>query len=154
MTRAFVAIGSNLGDRVAHLQAAVDGLRATPGVSVLAISPIYETDPVGPPQPDYYNAVVALDATCGAIDLLRCCLAIEDSVHRVREERWGPRTLDCDVLLFGDEVHDTAELTVPHPRLWERPFVTVPLTDVAPGVVPADVAAQRDGVRPTGLTLQ
>lgn len=153
MTRAFVAIGSNLGDRVAHLQAAVDGLRGTEGVDVVATSPIYETDPVGPRQPDYYNAVVAVETTLTAPELLRVCLALEDTEARVRGERWGPRTLDCDLLLFGDEVHAGDELVVPHPRMWERPFVTVPLADVAPGRVPAAVARRREGVRPTGLAL-
>jgi len=154
VTRAYVAIGSNLGDRVAHLQSAVDGLRATDGVEVLAVSPVYETDPVGPPQPDYFNAVVALETAGSAAELLRRCLDLEDAEQRVRDERWGPRTLDCDVLLFGDETHDTDDLTVPHPRLWERPFVTVPLADVAPDLVPPDVAAKRDGVRATDAQLR
>jgi 2-amino-4-hydroxy-6-hydroxymethyldihydropteridine diphosphokinase len=157
VTRAFVAIGSNLGDRLAHLQAAVDGLAATSGIAVVAVSSVYETDPVGPDQPDYLNAVVALDLSLSAHELLRVGQGLETAAARVRGERWGPRTLDVDVLLVDDEVIEDPDLTIPHPRMAERGFVLVPLADVAPeavvrlGLDPAD----RDwpGVRPTGLTL-
>jgi 2-amino-4-hydroxy-6-hydroxymethyldihydropteridine diphosphokinase len=155
--RAYVAIGSNLGDRLAHLQAAVDGLAATLGVDVVAVSSVYETDPVGPDQPDYLNAVVALDISLSAHELLRVGQGLENAEARVRAERWGPRTLDVDVLLVGDEVVDDPDLIVPHPRMAERGFVLVPLADVAPEAV-ARLGldpAERDwpGVRPTGLTL-
>jgi 2-amino-4-hydroxy-6-hydroxymethyldihydropteridine diphosphokinase len=134
--RAYLGIGSNLGDRLTHLQDAVDGLAATDGVDVVAVSSVYETDPVGgPEQPAYLNAVVALDTDLTAPDLLRAAQRLEAEAHRVRAQRWGPRTLDVDVLLVGDEEVHEPDLEVPHPRLWERGFVLAPLGDVAPGLV-------------------
>jgi 2-amino-4-hydroxy-6-hydroxymethyldihydropteridine diphosphokinase len=128
---AYLGIGSNLGDRLAHLQDAVRGLVATPGISVVAVSAVYETAPVGgPPQPDYLNAAVAIDTALSARDLLGVAHRLEHDAQRVRGERWGPRTLDVDVLLVGDEeIHDD-DLEVPHPRLAERGFVLAPLADL------------------------
>ena len=140
--RAYLGIGSNLGDRVAHLQAAVDVLHDEPGIMVVAVSPVYETAPVGgPPQDDYLNAVVAVDTSLDARGLLEAAHRAEAAEHRVRAERWGPRTLDVDVLLVGDDRVDEPDLQVPHPRLTERAFVLVPLADLAPewaGRAPAD----------------
>ena len=140
-----MALGSNLGDRRAHLRAAVAGL---PGV--VAVSPVYETEPVGGPsrQPPYLNAVVELDTDLGARELLEVGQALESAAGRVRAERWGPRTLDIDVLLLGDQAVDEPDLVVPHPRMRERAFVLVPLHDLAPDLVgerPAD-----SSVRPAG----
>jgi 2-amino-4-hydroxy-6-hydroxymethyldihydropteridine diphosphokinase len=130
--RAYLGIGSNLGQRAAHLQAAVDGLAAARGVTVVAVSPVYETEPVGgPAQPDYLNAVVAIDSELDARELLEVARALEAAAGRVRGERWGPRTLDVDLLLLGDERIDEPDLVVPHPRLGERAFVLVPLADLA-----------------------
>ena len=132
MTRAFLAIGSNLGDRAAHLRAAVAGM---PGV--VAVSPTYETDPVGgPEQGPFLNAVVELDTELTPRQLLELCHRLEAAAGRVRTEHWGPRTLDVDVLLVGNQVVDEPDLQVPHPRLWERAFVLVPLADLAPDLVP------------------
>jgi len=153
--RAYLGIGSNLGDRLANLQRAVDGLAAAGGVDVVAVSPVYETAPVGgPEQPDYLNAVVAVDTDLTARELLDAALRLEAEAHRVRTERWGPRTLDVDVLLVGDEeVHD-ADLEVPHPRMWERGFVIAPLGDLAPEIAePLRRAGGWPGVRRTGLAL-
>lgn len=143
--RAFVALGSNLGDRREHLRRAVAGL---PGV--VAVSGVYETDPVGGPegQPPYLNAVVELDTDLRPRDLLEVARRLEAEAGRSRAERWGPRTLDVDVLLVGDLVVDEPDLQVPHPRLGERAFVLVPLSDLAP-----DLAGPRPdapGVRPAG----
>ena len=149
--RAYLAIGSNLGDRLANLQSAVDGLAAADGIDVVAVSAVYETDPVGPEQPDYLNAAVEVDTTLDAHALLAVGQRLEAEAHRVPGERWGPRTLDVDVLFFGDEHLDTADLVVPHPRWQERDFVLAPLADLGyPGV------EQREwsGVRPTDLTLR
>jgi 2-amino-4-hydroxy-6-hydroxymethyldihydropteridine diphosphokinase len=129
---AYLALGSNLGDRLGHLQAAVDGLEATPGVHVVAVSRVYETAPVGPDQPDYLNAVVAIETDLAPRALLERGQALERDARRVRGERWGPRTLDVDVLLVGDAVVDEPDLVVPHPRIGERGFVLAPLADVAP----------------------
>jgi 2-amino-4-hydroxy-6-hydroxymethyldihydropteridine diphosphokinase len=151
VTRAYLALGSNLGERAAHLQRAVDLLAEHRAVNVVAVSRVYETAPVGgPDQGPYLNAVVALETTLDAAELLALAQACERDAARVRGERWGPRTLDVDVLLVGDERCDDPELTVPHPRMWERGFVLAPLRDVAPdlvrdtgpwpGVAPAPVA--------------
>jgi 2-amino-4-hydroxy-6-hydroxymethyldihydropteridine diphosphokinase len=151
--RAYLALGSNLGDRAAHLQNAIDALDRDAHVVVVAISPVYATDPVGgPEQGEYLNAVVAVDTTLSAHDLLRVAQGLEQAAGRVRTERWGPRTLDVDLLLHGDARVDDDTLTVPHPRLWERDFVLVPLRDVAPHLVEC-LAAEGRGVRPTGVVL-
>jgi 2-amino-4-hydroxy-6-hydroxymethyldihydropteridine diphosphokinase len=152
--RAYLGIGSNLGDRLAHLQGAVHGLAATPGVSVVAVSAVYETAPVGgPPQPDYLNAAVAIATDLGARDLLGVAQRLERRAHRVRTERWGPRSLDVDLLLVGDEeIHDD-DLEIPHPRLAERGFVIAPLVDLGAG---ADLPHPPGGwpdVRRTDLVL-
>ena len=112
--RAYLGLGSNLGDRLAHLQGAVDGLVATEGVTVVAASAVYETSPVGgPPQPDYLNAVVAVDTDRSARFLLNVAQRLEAAAERVRSGRWGPRTLDVDVLLVGDEEVHEPDLEVP-----------------------------------------
>jgi 2-amino-4-hydroxy-6-hydroxymethyldihydropteridine diphosphokinase len=151
--RAYLGIGSNLGDRLAHLQAAVEALATEPGIHVVAVSAVYETEPVGgPPQDDFLNAVVAVDTTLDARALLAAAQRAEAAEHRVRAERWGPRTLDVDVLLVGDERIEEPDLQVPHPRMAERAFVLVPLADVAPawsGTVAPDQAPPRR----TGLQL-
>jgi 2-amino-4-hydroxy-6-hydroxymethyldihydropteridine diphosphokinase len=149
--RAYLGIGSNLGDRLAYLQAAVDGLAATDGVEVVAVSAVYETDPIGPEQPDYLNAVVAVDTTLDPHALLAVGQHLEAGAERVRGERWGPRTLDVDVLWYGDELIDEPDLVVPHPRWKERDFVLAPLADLGcPGVE----RREWSGVRPTDLTLR
>jgi 2-amino-4-hydroxy-6-hydroxymethyldihydropteridine diphosphokinase len=156
--RAYLGLGSNLGDRLAHLQGALDALATTPGISLVAVSRVYETDPVGPDQPDYLNAVVALDTELSSRALLEIGRGLEDAAHRVRRERWGPRTLDVDVLLVGDESVDEPDLEVPHPRLHERRFVRVPLADVAPDVEdampPLDDDDDDESVRVTELALR
>lgn len=143
--RAFLGLGSNLGDRWAHLRAAVAGLP-----DVTAVSAVYETEPVGGPpgQGPYLNAVVELDTELSPHQLLEVARRLEEGSGRVRGERWGPRSLDVDVLMVGDLVVEEPELTVPHPRLWERSFVLVPLADVAPDLVPdppADPSVQLVG---------
>ncbi len=152
--RAFLGLGSNLGDRVAYLQGAVDALGDTEGLRLVAVSPVYETAPVGgPPQSDFLNAVVAVDTELTPHELLDIAHRVEAAAARVREVRWGPRTLDVDVLLVGDERVDEPDLVVPHPRMTERGFVMVPLADLAPewaARLPADAAS----VRPAGLTLR
>ena len=130
--RCFVALGSNLGDREATLRSALARLAATPGVSLVAVSRLYETEPVGPPQPTYLNAAAELDTTLSARELLGRLLAIEREAGRTRgAERDTPRTLDLDLLLFGGETIDEPGLIVPHPRLAERAFVLEPLAELA-----------------------
>jgi 2-amino-4-hydroxy-6-hydroxymethyldihydropteridine diphosphokinase len=133
LTVAYLALGSNIGDRLAHLQLAVDTLASTPGIDLIAVSPVYETTPVGGPvQDDYYNAVVEIDTELDAWALLAVAQVCEIGAHRVRNERWGPRTLDVDILLYDDLELDEPELTIPHPRMWQRDFVLAPLADIAP----------------------
>jgi 2-amino-4-hydroxy-6-hydroxymethyldihydropteridine diphosphokinase len=135
--RAFVGLGSNLGDRLANLQRAVGLLAARNGVTVVASSRVYETAPVGPAQPDYLNAVVEAATILGAREVLETCLSVEEELGRVRAERWGPRLIDLDLLLFGDQTIDEPGLTVPHPRMFERLFVLVPLVElITPPALP------------------
>ncbi len=145
--RAFLGLGSNLGDRLAHLRRAVAALP-----DVVAVSPVYETEPVGgPPQGPYLNVVVELRTERDARQLLAVCRRLEAAADRRRTVRFGPRTLDVDVLLVGDDRVDEPDLVVPHPRLWERRFVVAPLADVAPDLVPAGaVAAAGGAVRRVG----
>jgi 2-amino-4-hydroxy-6-hydroxymethyldihydropteridine diphosphokinase len=135
MQRAYVGLGSNLGDRAAHLHAALAGLAATPGVERVVASALYETEPVGPPQGRYLNAVAALDTSLAPTALLARLAELERGAGRVRGGRNAPRTLDLDLLLFGEECVDTPALVVPHPRLHERAFVLVPLAELAADVV-------------------
>jgi len=130
VTRVAIALGSNLGDRRAHLQFAIDRLRAI--LTDVRVSSIHETAPEGVdgPQPDYLNAVVAGVATLSPIALLQTLLAIERERGRTRPSRRASRTLDLDLILYGDEVINTPELTVPHPRYKDRQFVTRPLAEV------------------------
>lgn len=130
----YIALGSNLGDRAAYLRAALDRLRAT--VQVTAVSPVYETDPVGyAEQGPFLNAVVAGTTTSTPRGLLRALQAIERAAGRARSFPNAPRTLDLDLLGYGTLALDTPDLTVPHPRLHERAFVLAPLADIAPGLV-------------------
>jgi 2-amino-4-hydroxy-6-hydroxymethyldihydropteridine diphosphokinase len=158
---AYVALGSNLGDRRAYLDRAVIALRNTPGLAVGRLSSVYETAPVGGPagQGPYLNAVAEVQSELSAEDLLRTLLAIEASLGRERLAKDGPRTLDLDLLLYGEQVLQQADLTVPHPRLHERLFVLVPLAEIAPGLVHpllkrsiAELLGDLTGVRPFGPT--
>lgn len=151
---AYVALGSNLGDRAAHLAAAAAALAALPGTRLLAVSATFETAPVGPAgQQNYFNAAAALSTSLAPLDLLDRLLAIEQANGRVRRERWGPRTLDLDLLLHGDSVLDDPRLTLPHPRMLERAFVLAPLADLAPSVVLAGrtVSAHLAALPPAGI---
>jgi 2-amino-4-hydroxy-6-hydroxymethyldihydropteridine diphosphokinase len=153
VTRAYLALGSNLGDRLANLQTAVDALADTAGIRVDALSRVYETAPVGgPPQDPFLNAVVAVDTELDPHALLALAQQLERNAHRVRGERFGPRTLDVDVLLYDDLALDDPDLVLPHPRMWERGFVLAPLRDVAPHLV--DAGASWKGVREAAVQLR
>ncbi|MFF9058686.1 2-amino-4-hydroxy-6-hydroxymethyldihydropteridine diphosphokinase [Streptomyces sp. NPDC101213] len=134
--RAVISLGSNLGNRLETLQGAIDALEDTPGVRVKAVSPVYETQPWGVEpgsQPSYFNAIVVLKTTLPPSSLLERAHAVEEAFHRVRDERWGARTLDVDIVAYGDVVSDDPSLTLPHPRAHERAFVLAPWHDVEPG---------------------
>jgi len=133
--RAVLSLGSNLGNRLETLQGAVDALEDTPGIRVKAVSPVYETEPWGvaaDSQPSYFNAVVVLKTTLPPSSLLERAHAVEEAFNRVRDERWGPRTLDVDIVTYAEVVSDDPVLTLPHPRAHERAFVLVPWHDVEP----------------------
>ncbi len=153
--RAFLSMGSNLGDRTTHLRRAVDQLRAGSDPAVTAVSRVYETEPMGGPddQGAYLNLVVEL--AVAAVDdpfrLLEQCHRLEAAAGRVRTVRWGPRTLDVDVIWIDGVVVDDPELTVPHPRWRERRFVLAPLAELAPDLVgPDDLESAGGEVRVVG----
>lgn len=134
--RAFVALGANIGEPVKHLRAAVQDLSTLPDTGVVARSSLYRSAPVGLlNQPDFINAVVAVDTSLAPLDLLRALLAIEARHGRVRSVPNAPRTLDLDLLLHGDSRLESAELTLPHPRMHQRAFVLLPLLEIAPDMV-------------------
>ena len=144
---AYVGLGSNLGERESTLLAALEALRNSPAVEVVAVSTFRETDPVGVvDQPRFVNAVAALETSLAPRELLVRLLQVERELGRDRasEERWGPRTVDLDLLLYGDDVIDEPGLTVPHPRLAERAFVVVPLLELAPDLTLPDGRRLRD----------
>ena len=131
--RAFLGLGSNLGDRLGNLQRAVDFLSATNRVRVMRSSRVYETDPVGGvEQPDFLNAVIEVETDLSARDLLATCAGVEEALERVREVRWGPRTIDVDLLVYNELEIDEPDLVLPHPRMHERAFVMLPLLELEP----------------------
>lgn len=147
MTRVFLGLGSNLGDRWKHLREAAASLP-----DVVAISPVYETDPVGGPggQGTYLNCVAELETDLAPRQLLGICHRLESAADRVRNERWGPRTLDIDILVFGDLRLSEPDLEIPHARMRERRFVLQPLRDLAPELVPEDLERLGRGIRVVG----
>jgi 2-amino-4-hydroxy-6-hydroxymethyldihydropteridine diphosphokinase len=150
MTRAYVGLGANLGDREQNLRRAVELLAAEPGIEVVAVSSFRETDPVGYlDQPRFLNGACAVETDLTARELLDRLLAVERALGRERGTgpRWGPRTIDLDLLLFGEETVDEPGLTVPHPRLTERSFALEPLVELAPGLRLPDGRAVRDVLR-------
>jgi 2-amino-4-hydroxy-6-hydroxymethyldihydropteridine diphosphokinase len=165
LRRAVIALGSNAGERLDNLQGAIDALCNSPEIHPVAVSPVYETDPVGGPagQERYLNAVLIVDTTRSARDLVERAQAVEEAFGRERTERWGPRTLDVDLVVLGDTVVNEGDVIVPHPRAHERAFVLVPWHDVDPQAsIPgrgrvADLLAHLDqsGVtRVDGVALQ
>jgi len=149
---AVLALGSNLGDRLGTLQGAVDALAGAPGLHLLAVSPVYRTAPVGgPEQPDYLNAVVTVATALPSREVLARGHDVEQAFGRVREEVWGPRTLDVDVIVCGGEVSDDPALTLPHPRAHERAFVLAPWHDVEPDATIPGRGRVADLLRAVGL---
>ena len=136
MTNAFVGIGSNLGDREATLRHAIELLAVEDGIEVVAVSQLRETEPVGPvEQGPFLNGAVLVTTQLPPRELLERLLAVEQRLGRVRKERFGPRTIDLDLLVYGEQVIDEPGLTIPHPRLHERRFALDPLADLAPNLV-------------------
>ena len=133
MTKSYVGIGSNLGEREFLIRKAVEGLRELPRTSVIQVSSLYDTDPVGDiEQPAFLNAVVRLETELEARELLWHLLLIEKRMGRIRTQRWGPRSIDLDLLFHGDEVIEESDLRVPHPEAQNRAFVLLPLQELEP----------------------
>lgn len=136
MTDVFLGLGSNVGDRENQLKEAIRLLDEQSGIKVVKVSSFYETEPVGyVDQPDFLNLCVEIQTELSPKAVLERGLAIEQQLHRVRKERWGPRTLDIDILLYGDQIIEEQDLTIPHPRMTERAFVLIPLQEIAPNKV-------------------
>jgi 2-amino-4-hydroxy-6-hydroxymethyldihydropteridine diphosphokinase len=129
--RCAIALGSNLGDSLAILAGAIAALDAMSAIQIMAVSPWFRTAPIGPPQPDYVNGCAILATSLEPLDLLDALLLVETQFGRERRERWGARTLDLDLLLYGDRLVDLPRLTVPHPQMAERGFVLLPLAEIA-----------------------
>ncbi|MDN4608825.1 2-amino-4-hydroxy-6-hydroxymethyldihydropteridine diphosphokinase [Sporosarcina highlanderae] len=147
MNIAYLSIGSNIGDRLHHLTKAVRALHAHDRIEVTAISSIYETEPVGyTDQANFLNLVLRLETSLNPFELLDVCQGIENDLGRVRDVRWGPRTVDLDILLYNNDNIESENLTVPHPRMDERAFVLVPLLEIAPDSIQPGVAIDDDGV--------
>ncbi len=146
--RAYVAVGTNLGDRWGHLALAARELRRAPGVTLLRASRVYDTEPLGPAQPRYLNAVLELETTLEPAALLAALFAVERTAFRRRDVRWGARTLDLDLLLYEHLVLRTPSLTLPHPGLLSRRFVLAPLAELCPErVVPGTGATVSELLR-------
>ncbi len=131
MIKSAIALGSNLGDSLNILETTITLLSQHSSVELISYSPWYQTTPIGPPQPDYLNGCAILKTSLIPEDLLQTLLDIEQKFGRIRREKWGPRTLDLDLLLYGDVILDTPSLSIPHPLMLERAFVLVPLGDIA-----------------------
>ena len=132
MVQAYLGLGSNIGDRKQQLLKAIDLIGNIKGIKVTKQSSIYETAPIGyTDQPNFLNLCLEIESELSPQQLLKHCLDIEQQLHRVREIRWGPRTLDIDILLYSDNIIETDNLSIPHPRMQERAFVLIPLNDIA-----------------------
>ncbi|MGD3156108.1 2-amino-4-hydroxy-6-hydroxymethyldihydropteridine diphosphokinase [Staphylococcus warneri] len=132
MVKAYLGLGSNMGDRAHQLQQAIQIIDRFQHIDVTSVSPIYETEPVGyTDQPQFLNLCIEIETTLKPQELLKRCLETEQALHRVRKIRWGPRTLDVDILLYGNEIIEEDNLIIPHPRMVERAFVLIPLNDIA-----------------------
>lgn len=158
MTVTYLSIGSNIGDRLYHLVEAVRALHSHDGMEVVGVSSIYETAPVGyTDQEDFLNVAVCVETVVDAQELLAVCQQVERGLGRQRTIRWGPRTVDLDILLYGTDNIETENLVVPHPRMHERAFVLMPLLEIAPLIAhpkkPEKLYSEEAAVRDSGVVL-
>ena len=131
-SKSAIALGSNLGDSLAILEAAIETLDRIPGIKVILVSSWYQTKAIGPPQPDYVNGCILVQVEQEPHSLLEILSNIEKQFGRIRQQKWGPRTLDLDLLLYDDLILETSTLQIPHPRMRERAFVLAPLAEIVP----------------------
>lgn len=151
MAAVFLSLGSNLGDREASIRKALDLIARLPDTHMERVSSFYETEPVGyTEQPDFINAVALIETSLSPADLLHELLGVEKEMGRVRNMRWGPRVIDIDTLLYDHAAIDTAELTIPHPRMTERAFVLAPLAEIAPDIILPDGRTPGDALAAIG----
>ncbi|MFC5590873.1 2-amino-4-hydroxy-6-hydroxymethyldihydropteridine diphosphokinase [Sporosarcina soli] len=157
MNLSYISIGSNIGDRFRRLQEATLALHTYGGVEVLAVSSVYETEPVGyTVQANFLNLVVKIGTDLSAQDLLEACQKIEQELGRERTVRWGPRTVDLDILLYNNDNIAVEKLTVPHPRMHERAFVLIPLLEIEPSIahpVTGRLFSEEAAVQDSGVVL-
>jgi 2-amino-4-hydroxy-6-hydroxymethyldihydropteridine diphosphokinase len=157
LSKCAIALGSNLGDSLAILNSAIDKIQTSPQIELIAVSSWYITTPIGPPQPDYINGCAIVWTSLTAKEFLNTLHAIEAQFGRIRAEVWGARTLDLDLLLYGDAIIDTPDLQVPHPRMTERGFVMVPLAEIAPDTIDPksgeSILALRNKLECSGIEL-
>lgn len=141
----YISLGANLGDRLNQLQQAVEMLKAHEQITVRAVSSFYETKPVGvTDQPDFINAVVKLETSLQPMELLEAVQSVEQALGRERKEKWGPRIIDLDILLYENEVIESESLVLPHPRMTERGFVLLPLEEICPDLILPDGRSIRE----------
>lgn len=151
MVSFYLSLGANIGDRLENLQTAIQLLQQEEGIQLTRVSSIYETEPVGyVDQPSFLNMVIGGITTLAATDLLHTVLKIEQQLGRIREVRWGPRTIDIDVLVYGKETIDQGDLQVPHPRMTDRLFVLIPLEEIAPDL---NIPVENQGIFQTPKQL-
>jgi 2-amino-4-hydroxy-6-hydroxymethyldihydropteridine diphosphokinase len=157
LAKCAIALGSNLGDSLSILNSAIDRLQTSTQIELIAVSSWYLTTPIGPPQPDYLNGCAIVWTSLAPLEFLNTLHAIESQFGRVREEVWGARTLDLDLLLYGDKIIDTPDLQVPHPRMTERGFVLVPLAEIAPDAIDpksgSSILVLRNKLKCSGIEL-
>ena len=135
MNKAFIALGSNIHPRSLYLKRAIESLKKYDRIKLKKESSIYETEPIGVTDQDkFLNMVIEIDTSLGPIELLELCQTVEQSLNRKREVRWGPRTIDLDILLYNQENIISENLTIPHPRMHERAFVLIPLSEISPSI--------------------
>ena len=157
LSKCAIALGSNLGDSLGILNSAIAAIQTSSQIELIAVSSWYRTTPIGPPQPDYLNGCAIVWTSLTSQEFLNTLHAIEAKFGRVREEVWGARTLDLDLLLYGDAIIDTPDLQVPHPRMTERGFVLVPLAEIAPDTIDPrsreSILALRNKLECSGIEL-
>lgn len=157
MNEAYISIGSNIGERHLYLEEAIAALNNHKGTTVEKVSSIYETAPVGYiDQACFLNVVISIRTSFAATDLLAVCQEIERELGRERTIRWGPRTVDLDILLYNEEIIETVNLTIPHPRMAERAFVLIPLLEIAPMIrepISGQLYAEKEVVHDEGVEI-